>query len=82
MRGGLWLGFRDGGFAYFSDGQIRIWYAGVEGLEEGEVRGFYVDRNGTLWASTAGGLSRIKDGHVLTLTSQNGLPCTYRPLDD
>ena len=39
------------------------------------VRGFYVDRNGTLWAPTEGGLSRIKDGHILTLTSQNGLPC-------
>ena len=39
------------------------------------VRGFYVDRNGTLWAPTVGGLSRIKDGHILTLTSQNGLPC-------
>ena len=75
VRGGLWLGFRDGGFAYFSDGQIRASYAGVEGLEEGEVRGFYVDRNGTLWAPTVGGLSRIKDGHILTLTSQNGLPC-------
>ena len=75
VRGGLWLGFRDGGFAYFRDGQIRASYAGVEGLEEGEVRGFYVDRNGTLWAPTVGGLSRIKDGHILTLTSQNGLPC-------
>ena len=39
------------------------------------VRGFYIDGNGTLWAATEGGLSRIKDGRVLTLTSQNGLPC-------
>ena len=75
VRGGLWLGFRDGGFAYFRDGQLRASYAGAEGLGEGEVRGFYVDRNGTLWAPTVGGLSRIKDGHILTLTSQNGLPC-------
>ena len=75
VRGGLWLGFRDGGVAYFRDGQIRASYAGAEGLGEGEVRGFYVDRNGTLWAPTVGGLSRIKDGHILTLTSQNGLPC-------
>ena len=75
VRGGLWLGFKDGGFAYFRDGQLRASYAGAEGLGEGEVRGFYVDRNGTLWAPTLGGLSRIKDGHILTLTSQNGLPC-------
>ena len=49
--------------------------AGAEGLGEGWVRGFYIDRNGTLWAATEGGLSRIKDGRILTLTSQNGLPC-------
>jgi signal transduction histidine kinase/ligand-binding sensor domain-containing protein len=75
VRGGLWLGFKDGGFAYFRDGQLRASYAGAEGLGESEVRGFYVDRNGTLWAPTVGGLSRIKDGHILTLSSQNGLPC-------
>ena len=39
------------------------------------VCGFYVDGNGALWAATEGGLSRIKDGRVLTLTRQNGLPC-------
>jgi signal transduction histidine kinase len=39
------------------------------------VRGFYIDKNGTLWVPTEGGLSRIKDGHILTLTTQNGLPC-------
>jgi signal transduction histidine kinase/ligand-binding sensor domain-containing protein len=76
VQGGLWLGFRDGGVAYFRDGQVRASYAGAEGLGEGEVRGFYVDRNGTLWAATEeGGLSRIKDGQIATLTSQNGLPC-------
>ena len=75
MQGGLWLGFRDGGVAYFKDGQIRASYAGAEGLGQGMVRGFYIDGNGTLWAATEGGLSRIKDGRVLTLTSQNGLPC-------
>ena len=74
-QGGLWLGFRDGGVAYFKDGQLRASYAGAEGLAEGWVRGFYIDRNGTLWAPTEGGLSRIKDGHIVTLTSQNGLPC-------
>jgi signal transduction histidine kinase/ligand-binding sensor domain-containing protein len=75
VRGGLWLGFKDGGFAYFKDGQLRESYAGAGGPGEGDVRGFFVDRNGILWAPTAGGLSRIKDGHILTLTTQNGLPC-------
>jgi signal transduction histidine kinase len=28
-----------------------------------------------LWAATEGGLSRVKNGQVATLTSKNGLPC-------
>jgi signal transduction histidine kinase len=74
-RGGLWLGFRDGGIAYFKDGQTHESYGSAEGLGEGTVSGLYLDGNDTLWAATQGGLSRIKDGSVLTLTSQNGLPC-------
>ena len=32
--------------------------------------------DGALWAATeGGGLSRIKDGRIATLTSKNGLPC-------
>ena len=75
VQGGLWLGFRDGGVAYFKDGQLRASYASAEGLGQGMVRDFYIDGNGTLWTATDGGLSRIEDGRVLTLTSQNGLPC-------
>src|SRR6185295_12199813 len=33
------------------------------------------DVDGTLWVVTEGGLSRVKDGHLTTLTSANGLPC-------
>ena len=75
MKGGLWLGFRDGGVAYFRDGRIGASYEGSEGLTPGMVRGFYVDRKRNLWAATVGGLSGIQDGRVLTLTSRNGLPC-------
>ena len=32
-------------------------------------------QDGTLWAATEGGLSRLKNGRVATLTSKNGLPC-------
>jgi signal transduction histidine kinase/ligand-binding sensor domain-containing protein len=74
-QGGLWLGFLDGGVAYFKDGQLRASYAGAEGLGHGMVRDFYIDGNGILWTATEGGLSRIRDGRVLTLASKNGLPC-------
>ena len=31
--------------------------------------------DGAVWAATEGGLSRVKDGHITTLTSKDGLPC-------
>jgi PAS domain S-box-containing protein len=74
-QGGLWLGFRDGGAAWFAKGRIRASYADVEGLTPGMVRGLYLDRKRALWAATVGGLSRIHDGRVRTMTSRNGLPC-------
>ncbi len=76
MRGGVWLGFRDGtGLSYFKDGRIRDSYGPAEGLGQGMVGGLQLDADGTLWAGTEGGLSRLKDGRVNTLTLKNGLPC-------
>ena len=75
LQGGLWLGFFQGSVAYFKDGQVRASYSAADGLGEGVVRDVRVDRDGTLWAATEGGLSRLKNGHIITLTSKNGLPC-------
>jgi signal transduction histidine kinase/ligand-binding sensor domain-containing protein len=75
VSGGLWLAFRDGGVGYFKDGQVRTLYTVADGLGEGHIRDIQLDREGTLWASTEGGLSRLKDGRFITLTSKNGLPC-------
>jgi signal transduction histidine kinase/ligand-binding sensor domain-containing protein len=73
--GGLWLGFDGGGVAYFSDGQIKETYGPAEGLGSGRVSGLHIETDGTVWVATESGLSRIKNGRVLTLTSKNGLPC-------
>jgi signal transduction histidine kinase len=73
--GGVWLGFFQGGLAYLKDGQIRASYKVSDGLGQGTVNDLRLDRDGALWAATAGGLSRVKGGHVATLTSRNGLPC-------
>jgi signal transduction histidine kinase len=75
FHGGIWLGFRNGGLAYFRDGQIRASYSTAEGLAEGRVNQLRFDGKGALWAATEGGLSRLKDGRIATLTSRNGLPC-------
>ena len=75
VRGGLWLGFFQGGLLHFRDGQIRESYGKNEGLGIGRVMGLQRDDNGTIWAATEGGLSRLNDGKVLTLNASNGLPC-------
>jgi ligand-binding sensor domain-containing protein/signal transduction histidine kinase len=74
-QGGLWLGFYEGGVAYFNNGQIRASYTTANGLGEGIVNALRLDQGGALWAATEGGLSRVKNGRVVTLTGKNGLPC-------
>jgi len=72
---GLWLGFHLGGIAYFADGQIRTSYTTADGLAPGRVNELRFDQSGVLWAATDGGLSRLKNGKFVTLSSKNGLPC-------
>lgn len=75
IRGGLWLGFFQGGVVHFKDGQVHEAYGKKEGLGRGRVMGLQLDPDGTLWAATEGGLSRLKDGKIVALGSANGLPC-------
>ena len=75
VHGGLWLGFFTGGIAHLVDGGIRESYSVREGLGKGQVRFLEVDADGTLWAGTDGGLSRIRDGRITTMDRRNGLPC-------
>ena len=75
LRGGLWIGFSVGGVAYFKDGQVSASYSVADGLGEGRVNGLQVDRDGILWAATEGGLSRLKNGHIATLSRKSGLQC-------
>jgi len=74
-RGGLWLGFFLGGIAYLSDGQVRASYTVNDGLGKGHINYLRVDQDGVLWVATEGGLSRLKNGRIATLSNKNGLPC-------
>ena len=76
-RGGLWLGFwHDGAVDYFKDGQVRLSYTAANGMSKGPVASLRLDRDGAVWAATQnGGVSRIKEGRITTLTTSNGLPC-------
>jgi len=86
-RGGVWLSFwQDGGVMFLKDGKVEASYGPAQGLGAGHVAGLRLDADGALWAATEdGGLSRIKEGRVATLTVANGLPCNtvhWSTLDD
>ena len=73
--GGLWIGFYKGGVDYFADGGVRGSSSVGDGLGAGWVSDLRFSSDGTLWAATEGGLSRVKNGRVSTITSKEGLPC-------
>jgi PAS domain S-box-containing protein len=75
-RGGVWVGLTvDGGVRFLKDDKVRESYTHADGLGAGHVGHLRLDPEGALWAATQGGLSRIKDGGIRTLTMENGLPC-------
>jgi len=74
-HGGLWISCISGGITYLKDGQVRASHSASDGLGAGVVNDLRFGPRGTLWAATEGGLSRIKDGRIITLASKNGLPC-------
>jgi len=76
-RGGVWISFWGlRAVSYFKDGGIRALYKAADGLGKGRIANLQLDGDGALWVATEeGGLSRIKDGHIATLTATNGLPC-------
>ena len=75
LRGGIWLGFYEGGISYFADGHIQKTYTVADGLGAGTVTNLQAEKDGTLWVATDSGLSRMTNGRFVTLSRQNGLPC-------
>jgi len=75
LQQGVWLGFFQGGIAHFRDGKVQAAFGTADGLGEGRVGDLRIDRDGTIWAATEGGLSRLKNNRFATLSSKNGLPC-------
>jgi len=76
-RGGVWVSFwGTKTVSYFKDGAVKALYKTSDGLGKGRVADLQLDGDGALWVATdEGGLSRIKDGHITTLATANGLPC-------
>jgi signal transduction histidine kinase/ligand-binding sensor domain-containing protein len=70
--GGIWLGLLDGQLGHYYRGQFE-----TVPLQLGEtpVLNLMIDGDGSVWASSALGLARVKDREVKNLTAKNGLPC-------
>jgi signal transduction histidine kinase/ligand-binding sensor domain-containing protein len=75
VRGGLWIGTYSGGLSLLVDGRIVAAYSTRDGLGKGAVNQIRVAADGSVWAATQGGLSRITGGRIATLDSRSGLPC-------
>jgi signal transduction histidine kinase/ligand-binding sensor domain-containing protein len=73
--GGIWTGLLSGGMAYFRAGQIRNLPLSDDEASTRRVLDVVRDRDGSIWATTSNGVSRINNGRVATLTTANGLPC-------
>ena len=61
--------------AYFRAGQIRNLPLSDDRASARRVLDLARDRDGSIWATTNNGVSRINNGRVATLTTANGLPC-------
>src|SRR5579864_4157802 len=75
LHGGLWLGFSRGGIVWFRDGHVQSSYSAADGLGGGRVNQLRFDGQGALWIASEGGLGRLRNGRIATLTSKSGLPC-------
>jgi len=84
VKDGFWIGFKQQGIAYLAGHRIGTTSGAKYGLAGKRVWDLHIDKEGTLWAATEGGLSRIRDGRVETLTAKSGLPCdaVYWAIED
>jgi signal transduction histidine kinase len=74
-RGGIFLGFAQGGVAYYQQGFPLKWYTVADGLGSGAVTDLHIDPDGTAWIATQGGLSRLRNDRIATLNTKNNLGC-------
>jgi signal transduction histidine kinase/ligand-binding sensor domain-containing protein len=71
-EGGIWLGLLNGQLGHYRNGTFDTYPLHQKAQQ---VSGLMVDSDGSVWASSASGLARWKQGVVTTLTRKNGLPC-------
>ncbi len=73
-RGGLWLGWQNGGLARYHRGRLEQ-IPPPQGSKQGTVLDIQVDPDGSVWAIVKQGLIRVVGKERRLLTMSNGLPC-------
>jgi signal transduction histidine kinase/ligand-binding sensor domain-containing protein len=72
---GVWTGLLSGGLAHLRAGKIQNLPLSSGRTGARRVLDVTRDRDGSIWAATENGLSRIMNGQAAMLTTANGLPC-------
>jgi signal transduction histidine kinase/ligand-binding sensor domain-containing protein len=72
-RGGIWLGFMNGGLARYRKGQLETFP--LKQWPSGRVFDLIVNSDGSVLGATSEGLVEYRNGNLRALTVQNGLPC-------
>jgi len=72
--GNLWVGSLGGGVVRISPDGFTREYEKKDGLASSSVFCLVAAHDGSIWACTAEGLSRITDNRVRTFTTSDGLP--------
>jgi PAS domain S-box-containing protein len=74
QRAGIWLGLMNGDLARYRNGNAETF--SFDQTKNLPVRQVIVNADGSVLATTAGGLIGWKDGKLQTMTVRNGLPCS------
>ena len=79
--GALWVG-TDNELTRLQDGTITT-YTGDDGLAQGQIPSLLEDRSGDLWIGAyGGGLSRFRNGRLISYAEKEHLPDTVLPLHE
>src|SRR5262249_15295411 len=70
--GGLWLASLSRGLMHVHQGRTDL-FSSSDGLSGSDVSVMFEDREGNIWAATAGGLDRFRDFAVTALSVNQGL---------
>ena len=70
--GGLWIGTDQRGLIHVHQGRTDV-FTEENGLSGNIIAGIFEDREGNIWASTAGGLDRFRELPFTTISAKQGL---------